>query len=432
MYSNRKPYYQLKKSMTDFFSGYSRFIKESLTKESVAEKPYLGDVEYPQMHLNLPRFTFPDRKFAKPSPYQVPTTDYRIARMGLTIHRYLRPDCELDTWNMPDEFDWGDIFEFEGDAHLPASTPHSFGSRFQWYLTSSTEKILLQMIDDDARWSGRNPTFQGLILDGAPSEATICAKASIAGVVSSYTWINYAGFPVSFQRTGPRSGFQAVSEKPFGLIQKDIRSYNLNCGCFDIRIASNLVEVPANYDTHITNYGSGGWASVHDAGSGQNIRDAFAYHAAAADRIDPTIWIRRSFLSFDLSNIPTDAIIVSCSFFCSLYVEGTPSGNTKVLLQKGTFPIPASVADFDSFTGASFGDVTGSSPLSYAPAEIIFNSTGIAYIQSIIGETARLCMREYTHDYLDTIPVNNEDYAYADIESIEVARQAYLKINYSV
>lgn len=54
--SNRKPFYNLKASMRDFFTEHVRFIHESNTIESQFEKPYL-DNDYHKMHLNL---DFPD------------------------------------------------------------------------------------------------------------------------------------------------------------------------------------------------------------------------------------------------------------------------------------------------------------------------------------------------------------------------------------
>ena len=49
--SNRKPYYDLKKSLTDFFQEHVRFIHESNTIESQFEKPYQMLDEYHKMHL---------------------------------------------------------------------------------------------------------------------------------------------------------------------------------------------------------------------------------------------------------------------------------------------------------------------------------------------------------------------------------------------
>jgi len=62
VFSARKPYLNLKKSVTEFFSSPARFLKPSGQKESQFEKPYL-DSEYQAMHLDLPIPDWPTWKF---------------------------------------------------------------------------------------------------------------------------------------------------------------------------------------------------------------------------------------------------------------------------------------------------------------------------------------------------------------------------------
>lgn len=57
-YSNQKPYYRLKQSISEFFKTPVRYIAESNKIESAFEKPYLN-MEYPQMHLDLPNPDWP-------------------------------------------------------------------------------------------------------------------------------------------------------------------------------------------------------------------------------------------------------------------------------------------------------------------------------------------------------------------------------------
>jgi hypothetical protein len=67
MFSNRRPYYGLKLSIADFFREPVRYIKQSNTKESQLEKPYLIG-EYSKMHLKLPEGKFESYRKEKLRP----------------------------------------------------------------------------------------------------------------------------------------------------------------------------------------------------------------------------------------------------------------------------------------------------------------------------------------------------------------------------
>ena len=78
-YSSRKPYYDLDKSQVEFFGGSSRFLKQSLDKESQFEKPYL-DLEYSSMHLRLPEPNWPSRLPRRPTGVFADIGDERRTR----------------------------------------------------------------------------------------------------------------------------------------------------------------------------------------------------------------------------------------------------------------------------------------------------------------------------------------------------------------
>ena len=61
-YSARKPYLKLKQSIVDLFQAPIRYLKESSTKESQFEKPYM-DEDYQAMHLDLPTPDWPSWDF---------------------------------------------------------------------------------------------------------------------------------------------------------------------------------------------------------------------------------------------------------------------------------------------------------------------------------------------------------------------------------
>ena len=64
-FSARKPYLNLKKSITEFFSAPARFLKPSGQKESQFEKPYQTG-EYQTMHQDLPNPDWPTWEFGPP------------------------------------------------------------------------------------------------------------------------------------------------------------------------------------------------------------------------------------------------------------------------------------------------------------------------------------------------------------------------------
>ena len=70
-YLNNKPYYNLKDSVKDFYTKPVRYLVNSNQVESAFEKPYL-DLEYPQMHLNLPLQDWPIDPWPEPRPNPLP------------------------------------------------------------------------------------------------------------------------------------------------------------------------------------------------------------------------------------------------------------------------------------------------------------------------------------------------------------------------
>jgi len=120
-------------------------------------------------------------------------------------------------------------------------------------------------------------------------------------------------------------------------------------------------------------------------------------------RVDlPDIDIYRSFFDFDLSSIPSGASIVSCSF----EVKSFGGEICIASIQEGTQSDTLGTNDYDAFTGAFF------STLTWAAGSNVFtlNAAGLTYIESKFGNTAKLCMREYAHDYLDIMPGDGEDH----------------------
>ena len=91
-----------------------------------------------------------------------------------------------------------------------------------------------------------------------------------------------------------------------------------------------------------------------------------------------------------------------------------------VVAQKGTQADTLSAADFDNFTGSEYGHVTVSQK--NTTYSITLNATGISDVQTAADNSAvaKICLREYTHDYLNSAPttgVNVSGISFADNSS---------------
>jgi len=108
----------------------------------------------------------------------------------------------------------------------------------------------------------------------------------------------------------------------------------------------------------------------------------------------------RSFFDFDLSSIPAGAQCASCRLTLQSYGANTCSAS----IQEGTQNDPLTIFDYDAFSGLCFNTQT------WVIGENVFemNVAGLIYLTSKFGNTAKLCMREYNHDYLDIEPGEGE------------------------
>ncbi len=146
------------------------------------------------------------------------------------------------------------------------------------------------------------------------------------------------------------------------------------------------------------------WATAHGATDGNMIFPAETEtDEAAGVKMDPPDWyIWRSFFDFDMSAIPVSATITACTLTLQSYGAET----CDIELQEGTQSDSLAWADYDAFTGSPFVTqawVIGSNILTLSAA-------GLTYIQSKFGNTAKLCMREYDHDYLNVAPSVGENF----------------------
>lgn len=142
------------------------------------------------------------------------------------------------------------------------------------------------------------------------------------------------------------------------------------------------------------------WANVHDATEGSSSLDTGAYMAVMiqASYASGEYTIIRSFFYYDLAGFSGTATA------CSHYVMGYLRNAQNVIAQQGTQSSTLIVDDFDSFTGTSFGANTTWATDSYN--SIVFNATGLSYVNSVVGSTAKICLREQDYDYGNTAPTS--------------------------
>lgn len=164
-----------------------------------------------------------------------------------------------------------------------------------------------------------------------------------------------------------------------------------------------LAIVSDNADGFINNRG-GTWADVKSTLSSAEVNDTDTDSewsmSAYFDFLLYYIW--RSFLFFDLSGVPVGRTITSAI----LTALGLGDSGHVVSIQEGTQHDPLVENDFFEFTGTFFNQqawVIGSGP-GWTLNEITFNAGGLTYLNGVIGSTAKLCVRDYTRDYLDSEP----------------------------
>lgn len=207
MYTSRKPYYQLKKSMSDFFSGYTRFIKQSLEKESVAEKPYLGG-DYQQMHLNLPGFDFAHDRAQRSLPVYGPGVggsmnppDWVWTKVSFTD-----PNCSLTSGGSE-----GDCAE--GLIIFLKATARTFWSpeELHWYSFVSHDSsggVGIGGLSKD----GNSATFVVDIAGNYNGTAVVCVGFSYYTLLSA-TFKSIAGLPVTLN-INPTNGLRFLGLVP--------------------------------------------------------------------------------------------------------------------------------------------------------------------------------------------------------------------------
>lgn len=138
------------------------------------------------------------------------------------------------------------------------------------------------------------------------------------------------------------------------------------------------------------------WSSVHDATTGTNYESSAEASRFGVLYESGLYGIYRVFLYFDLSGISGIASGVTLS----IYSEHEESGDvTKASILQGSQSSTLSTLDYDAFSGEAYK--TQNLTLD-GFSSFIFNATGIAGINNALGDTAKLCLREYDYDVLNS------------------------------
>lgn len=164
-----------------------------------------------------------------------------------------------------------------------------------------------------------------------------------------------------------------------------------------------LAIVSGSADGYVNNRG-GTWSDVRTTLSTPVVSDTDTDSewsmSAYFDFLLYFIW--RSFLYFDLSGVPVGRTITSAV----LTALGLGDSSHVISIQEGTQHDALEADDFFEFTGTYFNQQTwviGSAP-DWTLNEITFNAGGLTYLNGVIGSTAKLCVRDYTRDYLNSEP----------------------------
>ena len=177
------------------------------------------------------------------------------------------------------------------------------------------------------------------------------------------------------------------------------------------------------------------WNAARGATEGMDCGHSDSYKAAALSAYTDSgdYFIYRCFFRFDLSAIPASAQILRAFFFSTTY----QNHDSHVGCQRGTQGPLIDEMNYNSFAEPLFGSCLWHAfdPDNLRENEIMFNAAGLTYLQSRFGYTAKLCLREYDHDYLNNSPTDPEGYIRNGIYFSEAPGNLYkpqLEINYKI
>ena len=224
MFTNRRPYYGLKMSTTDFFREPVRYLKESNTQESMMEKPYLED-EYPKMHLKLPDFKF--------KPREIPSIFGPIADgepfPGLAMVDFGDANCGWYITNI-----YGCV---KGSVLIHMWADYFWHAEFNFIAGIVSDSIgvsLTQLAGTEA--SGRDrQSYRLNFPENADGSVTVCGFASAHVLVSQTFETVVAGMPIGIHLVGGALlPIERGQTKPATLLKSVYGDKGDDCGCITL------------------------------------------------------------------------------------------------------------------------------------------------------------------------------------------------------
>lgn len=170
------------------------------------------------------------------------------------------------------------------------------------------------------------------------------------------------------------------------------------------------------------------WQLAHDNTDGDQVKRYYGcdYSGIYSSNQQPTYGqIRRSFFTFDLSEIPASKTVRSAE----LWIYCPRDDGINVTVQVSAHHQPLEKADYDAFSGTYIARDT----LAVGVNNFTFRNTGIIYLQGQLGGLAKVCLRQYDNDYNDVDPGPGTlvEGGLCFSEATDEAQRPYLVVNYS-
>jgi len=174
-------------------------------------------------------------------------------------------------------------------------------------------------------------------------------------------------------------------------------------------------------DAQMTGPTSSVWSDARGAESASSIDSTSAYTPGSGGvyYYSPNWKFYRSLFYYDLASI--SEVCTGAKF----YFWGYFSSGGVMCLQQGTQGNPATIADFDSFSGLYWGTVTlSTSSYAYLSA----NSAGLTAVNNSLGATLLVMGREYGNDYLDVQVAANNYFGLFYTDYTSTTRDPYVSL----
>lgn len=383
-YSTRKLYSGLGLSFSDYFKGTSYAAKEQEEKREF-EKPYLEknylkgkeDLALPKWKtegLDVGPKTFLQ---TRESPYGTFTTEGE------------RKQAKV----------WGDVIVDEGDMVLGDKRTVTAAAIFPISRPEVVEWIT------ESEDTGNIDFAETRIID------------KYTPFVSAEVSLECVGEPLSGQVVGVSfkarvKGMEDPWEKVPFLLEKDIgkrgdvmRASQAVGVSYVSQLTAFRAESAANKSGFVTK-AHAVWATCRAGTDGDSAGTGACTNLVVMTNLNatPEYWIRRAFYWFDLSSIDSEGICDSASLKIMGQSRHESYSAVAMSIQEGTQGDTLTTADFDALTGNYFTTMAAGTWSGAGWNTFTLNAAGIAYVENAFGSGAYFCIRDYTHDYLNSAP----------------------------